>query len=162
MKYSIILFLMLNAFTYAQQKIYSLTPDELAFKIQSCNNPSIVQFWVPNCENNIEIVEGYKNLMEKHGNAINFYFIGITNKEELVQELMAKTNYPFDFYIIDKNISPENLNLRKEAFNKIFTEKISAEKKDFITGYFGIKNNRFFLNNSIKVRRSRIKRLIAD
>ncbi len=162
MKYSILLFLMLNIFTYAQQKVYAVTPEHLASEIQSSGKPSIIQFWVPNCENNIQIVEGYKNLIAKYGSELNFYFIGITNKEELVQELMTKTNYPFDFYIIDKSISPENLYLRKEAFNKTFTEKISAGKKDFVTGYFGIRNNRFFLNNTIKVRTSRIKQLIAD
>jgi thiol-disulfide isomerase/thioredoxin len=153
---------MLNAFTYAQHKVYAVTPDQLVFKIESSNKPSIVQFWVPNCENNIEIVEGYKNLMENYGNAINFYFIGITNKEELVEELMAKTNYQFDFYIIDKSVSPENLYLRKETFNRTFTEIISAKKKDFVTGYFGRKNVSFFLTRSIKIRKSKIRQLIQN
>ena len=72
MNFLVALFLMFNIFTYAQHKVYAVTPDQLAFKIQSGDKPSIVQFWVPNCENNIEIVEGYKNLMENYGKAINF------------------------------------------------------------------------------------------
>ena len=154
------LFLFLNIIIYAQKEIYSLTPEKLALEIQSSKKPSIVQFWVPNCENNIEIVKRYKILMEKYGTDINFYFVGITNKEELVQDLMIKTNYKHNFYIIDKSISPEDLYLRKETFNKIFTKLISGNKKDFITGFFAIGNN-FNLTNNIKIKESKIKKLIA-
>lgn len=156
-----ILLLILSVFIYAQQEIYTVTPEKLALKIQSSKKPSIVQFWVPNCENNIEVVERYKILMEQYGTFINFYFVGITNKEDLVQDLMMKTDYNYNFYIIDKSISPEDLNARKETFNKIFTKLFSARKKDFITGYFAKENNSFSLTNRIKIRESKIKKLIA-
>lgn len=134
----------------------------MAAKIQSSHKPSIVQFWVPNCENNIEIVEGYKKLIHDYGTAIEFYFIGITNKEDLVRDLMVRTEFNFNLYIIDKNISPENLYLRKETFNRTFTELISASKNDFVTGYFRAKNNSFILTNSIKIRKSKIRKLMTN
>ncbi|MDO5616260.1 MAG: hypothetical protein Q4G16_08730, partial [Cruoricaptor ignavus] len=96
----------------------------------------------------------------KYGNHIDFYFIGITNKESLVEDLMEEVGFNSNLYIIDKEISPNDLVNRKKKFNKDFIFLLKKRKTDFITGYINRKLSKINLNNSIKVNEQKLKRKI--
>lgn len=146
---------------YSQSEIVYLTPEKLYEDIRNSGKYSVIQFWVPSCKNNVEIVTNYKLLVDKYGAEINFYFIGITNKESLVTDLITQTGYNSKLYIIDKSILPNDLFNRKKVFNEKFTQYLSSKKKDFITGYIKSNFSEVTLNNKINVNESKIERVFT-
>src|SRR5690606_36706946 len=100
----IILFIALCFFTaasFAQAEIKTLTAKQVYDLIQQSNKPSIVEFWVPNCSNNVEIVKEYRKVVETYGNEIDLYLMGIIVTPEIVQELFDNTCFNYPLFIIN-------------------------------------------------------------
>ena len=131
--YSILfLFFFGCSFSQKNNQIISLKPESLLHKILGNNKPAIIQFWNPNCENVKNILKEYKLLEKKYSNTIDFYFIGITNRQSLVVNDLKVTNYNYKIYIIDVNFEKEILK-RKERFTKEISKILKIKSNDFIT-----------------------------
>ena len=133
----LILFVFFSVYTvssFAQVEIKTLTAKQVYDLIQQSDKASVVKFWVPNCANNVEIVKDYKELISKYGKKIDFYLMGITAKEELVQELIHKTDFTYPLYIInvEKDIS---LIEKRSVFEEEFLNLFNMPHQEFITVY---------------------------
>lgn len=146
----------------AQSKITFIAPYELKENIEKSGKPSIIQFWVPNCANAQETITGYKKMEEQYGQHIDFYFIGLTNKEILVADLVNEVRYPYQIYIADTTTEVD-INLRKNVFCKLFNEYFSQQKqKDFITVFLDRNDHIVYSGNRLKLKRKQVKKLIRQ
>lgn len=155
----IFLWIFVFSFLVNAQKIEALTPLSLYEKIKNSPKPAVVQFWIPNCENRVEIVKNYQNLIKTHGENIDFYFIGITNKEELIADLMAETQFSATLYMADKSISPNDIYQRLPIFSHEFSRLVKGKKKDFITAYLSKNQTKTKFNHDTNPNLKLIKKL---
>lgn len=133
----IILFIFFCSYTissFAQAEIKTLTAKQVYDLIQQSEKPAVVEFWVPNCANNIEILKNYKKVVEKYDNEIDFYLMGITAKPELVQELIDKTGFNYPLYIINVD-EPINLMEKRTVFEQQFLALFKKKHRQFIRMY---------------------------
>jgi len=161
MKLRLLNILLLTAYHVAShsQEIIYITPPQLFDEIKNSSKASVVQYWVPNCANVDDIVIEYKNLQNAYSNNIDFYFLGLTNKEELVANVVKKTGYNYKIYIIDKSVDVE-LPRRKETFSKEFCKLLDIEESDFITMYLDTDDSVKIKSNDIKLKKVKLKKII--
>lgn len=119
----------------AQNTPERIEPEELFEKIKSSDRPSVVQFWVPNCKAKEEIVQAYKELVEKHSEKIDFYFVGITNLPDLIIELDTKLKFDYPLYYIGGNKDKDLMERREEFANRLLELLNNGIGGDFITLY---------------------------
>ncbi len=158
----LILFIALCFFTassFAQAEIKTLTAKQVYDLIQQSNKPSIVEFWVPNCSNNVEIVKEYKKVVEKYGNEIDFYLMGITAKPELVQELIDKTGFNYPLYII--NVAQQiNLMEKRTVFEQQFLSLFKKKHRQFIRVYITKDHKVLKINKALDIDEKTLGRLL--
>lgn len=119
----------------AQNTPVRVEPEELFEKIKSSDRPSVIQFWVPNCKEREEIVHAYKELVEKHSEKIDFYFIGITNLPNLIIEIDTKLKFDYPLYYIGGNKDKDLMKRREEFANRLLELLNNGVGEDFITLY---------------------------
>lgn len=156
MKFIYILIALISTITLrAQDNPERIEAKELFTRIQKGGKPAVVQFWVPNCKSKEEIVQSYKELVEKHSDKIDFYFVGITNLPSLIIELDKKLNFEYPFYYLGGN-KEKDLMERKTEFASTLIELFNqGTKKDFITLYIKNSDNIYY-DESIEVDMSKI------
>lgn len=152
------LFLLFISITAFSQKVVHITPQQLADKIKKNSKATVVQFWIPNCANVDEIVAEYKRLEEEHGGAVNFYFVGITNKDELVTAVIQRTGYKNNLYVADPSVA--EIYARKKAFAKALCAGLDTKPTDFITLYLGCNDKVVYKGNAIDVSEKKLKKII--
>jgi len=145
---------------FAQDNVQYITPSELKKNIDNSKKPTVLQFWIPNCANADEIITEYQRLEEKFGKEVNFYFIGITNKAALVNDLIRKGDYTHNIYIADTAID-KNINSRKETFCKVLNSFFNRKSPfDFITLFLDKNGKLFYAGDRLKLKDRQIKNLI--
>lgn len=158
----LILFIVLCFYTIsssAQAGIKTLDAKQVYDLIQQSDKPAIVEFWGPNCSNNVEIVKKYKNVVEKYGNEIDIYLIGITAKPELVQELIDKTSFSYPLYIINVN-QQIGLMEKRTVFEQQFLALFKKRHRQFIRMYITKDHKVFKINKSLGIDDKILNKLI--
>lgn len=92
-----------------------ITAQDLYSKIAQSSKPALIQFWVPNCGNKNNIVRDYKELTDLHGDAVDFYFVGITNLVHLITDVSTHVDYNYPLYYLGYDASIDLME-RKERF----------------------------------------------
>jgi len=145
--------------SFSQAEIKTLTAKQVYGLIQQSNKPSIVEFWVPNCSNNVEIVKEYKSVVEKYGKEIDFYLMGITAKPELVQELIDKTGFNYPLYII--NVTQQiNLMAKRTVFEQQFLSLFKKRHRQFIRVYITKDHKILKINKALDIDEKTLGRLL--
>ena len=90
---------------------------------------------MPNCKAKEEIVQAYKELVEKHSEKIDFYFVGITNLPDLIIELDTKLKFDYPLYYIGGNKDKDLMERREEFANRLLELLNNGIGGDFITLY---------------------------
>lgn len=140
---------------YSQEIIY-ITPQQLVKNMKNSNKATVIQFWVPNCDAAQEIITEYKKLEEQYYSKIDFYFLGLTNKKELVENLVKTNNYKGRIYIIDPSVN-EDIIVRKEVFAQELCSLLDLKSKDFITMYLNRNDKKIYYGNNLDIKESKIK-----
>lgn len=156
---SFIFFCFYTISSFSQTEIKTLTAKQVYDLIQQSDKPSIVEFWVPNCSNNVEIVKKYKNVVEKYGNEIDFYLMGITAKQELVQSLIDKTNFNYPLYIINVD-EPINLMEKRSVFEQQFLSLFKKRHRQFIRMYITKDHKVLKINKALDIDEKTLGRLL--
>lgn len=155
--FSLLALLSLQA--YAQDNIIYITPQQLAENIKNSTKATVLQYWVPNCANAAEIVTHFGEMQNNHSQDVDFYFVGITNKKELITALLEKTGYSHKIYIADPSVN-DDLQSRKETFSKKLCQLLTLKKKDFITMYINKKDKVIYYNDAIDIEEDKLKEMI--
>lgn len=151
---------LLSLQAYAQDNIIYITPQQLAENIKNnTSKATVIQYWVPNCANATEIITHFNELESKYSQDIEFYFVGITNKKELVTALLEKTGFSHKIYIADPSVN-DDLQNRKETFSKKLCQLLTLKKKDFITMYINKKDKVIYYNDAIDIEEEKLKEII--
>lgn len=151
---------LLSLQAYAQDNIIYITPQQLAENIKkNTSKATVIQYWVPNCANAAEIITHFNELESKYSQDVEFYFIGITNKKELVTALLEKTGFSYKIYIADPLVN-DDLQNRKETFSKKLCQLLTLKKKDFITMYINKKDTVIYYNDAIDIEEEKLKEII--
>lgn len=144
----------------AQESIVYITPAKLAENIKkNTDKATVIQFWVPNCANAAEIVNHYNILENDYAKAVDFYFIGITNKQELVSTLLKNNNFKHTIYIADPSVNNE-LGARKESFSLELCKLLKIKETDFITMYLDKKDKVIHYGDEIDVEKEKLKKTL--
>ncbi|MDV6169802.1 thioredoxin domain-containing protein [Flavobacterium sp. DG1-102-2] len=161
MRYYLLLLLsLLSPCGFAQQSIVYITPDQLIENIKSnTTKATVIQFWIPNCANAKEIVAHYNKLENQYTNVVDFYFIGITNKESLVSTLIESTNFSHKIYIADPLVN-EELPARRETFAARVCQLLQLKKSDFLTMYIDKKGKVTYYGDAIDVEPEKLKKVL--
>jgi thiol-disulfide isomerase/thioredoxin len=141
------------------QKIVHLTPQQLIDSSKASGRPAIIQFWIPNCAASKEIVIKYKQLQEEYGTEADFYFIGITNKDSLVSNLVSATGYNHKIYVADAAVA-EDLMDRRSVFCNEVCRLLGTKEKDFITLYLDKNNTPIYIGDDLEIKPKKIKKLL--
>lgn len=145
---------------YAQHKITHLSATELVEKLyKGDKRASVVQYWIPNCATAESQVQQFKIWQETYGNQIDFYFIGITNKDSLVLNLIDKTNYTYPLYIIDATVDA-NLNQRMQTFSMQLNQLLKRKPQSFITLYWNNKKQAIQLDRKATINGKKLTKLL--
>jgi thiol-disulfide isomerase/thioredoxin len=161
MKYYLLFVLSLFTFSiYAQNNIIYLTPEELVNNIKNDTlKAAVIQFWIPNCANAKEIVTHYKELEDQYGAKVNFYFIGITNKETLVDTLIEDTAYKYNIYIAAPSVN-DDITIRRETFAAKVCHLLNLKKSDFLTMYLKKNGKVIYYGDAIDIKKSKLKEVL--
>jgi len=158
----LILFIALCFYTIsssAQAEIKTLTAKQVYDLIQQSEKPALVEFWIPNCSNNVEIVKEYKKVIEKYGSEIDFYLMGITAKPELVQELIDKTGFNYPLYII--NVDQQiNLMEKRTVFEQQFLSFFKKIHREFIRIYITKDHKVLKINKALDINEKTLAKLL--
>ena len=156
----IILGLVFYGYSFSQKnsQIVSLKPEALLNKISENKNPAIIQFWNPNCKNVNDILKEYQLLEKKWSKTIDFYFIGITNKESLVIKDLKQAHYNYKIYIIDVNFE-KDIYKRKGKFTKEISKILKIKNNDFIALVFDRNHKVIYQGDLLKIEPYRFKEL---
>ncbi len=145
--------------SHSQENIVYITPAQLAENIKNSSNATLVKFWVPNCEAAPEIVKEFKELEDTYPGTIDFYFLGLTNKKELVEHLVNTIGYSHTIYIIDPSVHT-NLVTRKETFAEQLCALLGIRQKDFIMLSLDKKDKMMYCGDAIETKKAKLQKLI--
>jgi len=161
MKFCFLLLLfMLSLCGFAQTSIIYLTPEQLVENIKNnTSKATVIQFWIPNCDAAEKIVTHYNELENEYSTKVDFYFIGITNKETLVSTLIEKTGFKHKIYIADPAVN-EDITIRRETFAARVCQLLNLKKNDFLTMYLDTKGKVTYYGDSIDVEKNKLKKVI--
>ena len=158
---TIILFLLMSVsvHSYSQENIVYITPAQLAENIKNSSNATLVKFWVPNCAAAPEIVKEFKELEAAYPGTIDFYFLGLTNKKELVENLVNTIGYSHKIYIIDPSVHTD-LVTRKETFAKQLCALLGIRQKDFIMLSLDKNDKKIYCGDAVETEKAKLQKLI--
>lgn len=152
--------LFFNSTAYSQSTIITLTADQLAEKLINGNKPaSVVQYWIPNCAAAESIVENFKHWEEQYNDQIDFYFVGITNRDSLILNLIQKGNYSYPLYVVDP-IVDSNLNQRMQTFSVQLNKLLQRKPQSFITLYYNRKEKTIQFDKKAMVNEKKLLQLL--
>ena len=141
----------------AQVRLIPLSPEMLRDSLLSRNKASLVQFWVPNCDNSSKVLRAYQKLQKRYAGQVDFYFIALTRQDSLVYRLVVDLGYAADCYILPP--MQEDLGRQKQQFAQDLSTYLGAEQADFITAYFGPKGTEPIFSPSPRIRLRLLRRL---
>ena len=147
---------------YAQNVGYTyITPDSLFSLIQNSPKISIIQYWVPSCENATRNLHKYANLHRENSEDVDFYFIALTKKISLLEELERKVNFNSSIYLMDTLNSGSDLFENKSTFNKQFFFFFGLKKKeDFLIAYIHKKSGTMIFTDKLKIDEKKIRKMM--
>jgi len=144
----------------AQQSIIYLTPEKLVENIRTNTiKASVIQFWIPNCANAEDIITNYSDLENQYSGDVDFYFIGITNKESLVRTLIKNTRFRHKIYIADPLVN-QDLTIRRETFAARVCHLLNLKKNDFLTMYIDKKDKMTYYGDAIYIDPKKLKKIL--
>lgn len=153
-----LLLLLLSAISgNSQENISFITPQQLYDQVRQRARPAIVQFWIPNCAAAPATVQTYDSLQKTAGESVDFYFIGVTNKKALVQNLIRQSGFADTLYIADTIVAPD-INQRMKTFSRAFIRLAGRERKRFLTAYYFPEKGRFIFTGRTNIRLQRLQR----
>ncbi len=133
-----------------QSTITTVSPAALFEKMQQANRPAVVQFWVPNRSRATEILREYDSLQKAWNGKIDFYFVGITNKPELIQNAVAASGFSGTLYMAD-TVASGPIASRMKSFSSAFSMLAGKGASDWITVYFSPAEKRYLMKKGIKI-----------
>ena len=160
MRFIILFFtaLLIGQAASAQTDIYTVSPAELFEKMQQAKRPAVVQFWIPNCSVAVETLKEYDHLQHTWEGKIDFYFVGITNKPELIQNAMAASGFSRTVYMAD-TLASGPIAARMKNFSSAFSVLAGKGSHDWITVYYSPTKERYSTNKGIKISERQLKKL---
>lgn len=153
-------FSLISTACLAQESIIYITPEQIVENIKKHPDRStVVQFWVPNCAKAAEIVTHYNELENNYPSGVDFYFVGITNKKELVDALLKKTDFKHTIYIADPSVNNDLIE-RKESFSVKLCKLLKIKEMDFNTMYIDKKGKVTYYGEEIDIEKDKLKKVM--
>ncbi|KOS05034.1 hypothetical protein AM493_02525 [Flavobacterium akiainvivens] len=142
---------------FAQKPVH-LTPEQLYKEISTDNKATVIQFFNPNCEDVVQIVSRYKALQERYAATVVFYFIGITSKDSLMENLAQKTGYTANLYVADASVEAD-LYERRQAFCKKLMALVKGNNNDFLTLYLNKQDKLIYVGDDVDIKNDVVESL---
>jgi len=125
------LFLILSIALHAQHAVH-ITPQQLFTDVQKMQgSATVIQFWNPNCAEVADIIKEYKTAVTSNPD-VDFYFIAITSKVELVNIAIDANSYKNDLYIVNPSVDAD-LYERRQTFCRQLCKLLKIDEADFLT-----------------------------
>ena len=147
-------------YSYAQDfsnnsKIKFIDSKEIINQIDTSTKPILISYWIPSCSEAKNIYDEMKSTCIHYNNEYKYFFLALTNKKELVSNIIDSLDDCFKFYILDSNLS-SNILERRLILNNVLQNKYKLKTNDFVT--ILIKNREMvFLSKSSRINLKKLK-----
>jgi len=161
-KTTLVFFFLLGSKLYSQEVILNyINTDSLFNFIVGSQKAAVIQYWVPSCPSSeLQLVE-YSRLVDKYGESVDFYFIGLTKSIKYLDGAKKHHNLHSSIYLIDTLTLGEDLFEKKENFNFQIMKLLGTKRqKDFITAYIDEKTKKY--SNGLKIDEKRINKMLKN
>lgn len=101
--------------------IVQLTSGNISQIIRSAPKPTLIHYWVPNCQRNEEIINNLEGIYQKYSDDFQMVFIALTYSDSLLLNKYSAQSATFPLYRLNP-IHFTDLNNGVADFNKILTE----------------------------------------
>lgn len=113
-------------------KIKFIDQKEIINQIDTSTKPILISYWIPSCSEAKNIYDEMKSTCIHYNNEYKYFFLALTNKKELVSNIIDSLDDCFKFYILDSNLS-SNILERRLILNNVLQKRYDLKKNDFIT-----------------------------
>jgi hypothetical protein len=138
-----------------QMKINVINQKEIINQIDTSSKPILISYWIPSCSEAKNIYDEMKSTCIHYNNEYKYFFLALTNKKELVSNIIDSLDDCFKFYILDSNLS-SNILERRLILNNVLQNKYKLKTNDFVT--ILIKNREMvFLSKSSRINLKKLK-----